>query len=85
MTLPPYAELLGMTDHAATLRRINLVTLAAMPLVLLPLAAIAGSAGAALATSLTIAGNALATSIAVRRCLGFVPVLALPAGLRRRG
>jgi O-antigen/teichoic acid export membrane protein len=78
------AELLGMTDHAATLRRINLATLAALPVVLLPLAAVGGSAGAALATSLTIAGNALATAVAIRRHLGFVPILALFGAVRVR-
>lgn len=73
------AELLGMTAHAGTLRRINLATLAAMPVVLVPLAMIGGSAGAALATSLTIAANGIATTIAIRRHLGFVPLLALIA------
>ena len=70
------AELLGMTDHAATLRRINLATLAFLAATLALLGSRWGSEGAALATSLTIAVNGLATSLAVRRHLGFVPLAA---------
>jgi len=71
------AELLGMTDHAATLQRINLATLAVLVVALAVLGSLWGAQGAAIATALTIAGSSVALSLAIRRHLGFVPLLAL--------
>lgn len=71
------AELLGMTDHAATLQRINLATLGILVAALSALGSVWGSEGAAIATALTIAGNSAALNLAVRRHLGFVPLFAM--------
>jgi len=71
------AELLGMTDHARTLQRINLATLALLVVLLAVLGARFGSEGAAVATSLTIAASSVAMAAAIRHHLGFVPLAAV--------
>jgi O-antigen/teichoic acid export membrane protein len=77
-------ELLGMTAHTASLRRINafsLVVLLAGSAILAPLW---GSAGAAVATSLAILINGGGAALAARRHLGIVPLSRLGGALGRR-
>ncbi|MBB2172634.1 oligosaccharide flippase family protein [Gluconacetobacter asukensis] len=70
-------ELLGMTDHAATLRKINIISFSVLFLGLAVLVPLAGSVGAAIATSLTIAVNGISASWAAYRLLGIFPLASL--------
>ncbi len=70
-------ELLGMTGFARTLRHVNLLSLVVLGAGLAALSPPFGSEGAALATAITIAVNGIATTIGVRRHLGFWPQAAL--------
>ncbi|MEH3106992.1 MAG: oligosaccharide flippase family protein [Sphingomonas fennica] len=81
-------ELLGMTGFAHTLRHVNLLSLLVLGVGLAALSPPFGSEGAAMATALTIAVNGIATTVGVRRNLGFWPQAALvdqvAAFIRRR-
>ncbi|MBX0345064.1 hypothetical protein K2X14_09485 [Acetobacter sp. TBRC 12305] len=77
-------ELLGMTAHMAALRKINALSLAVLLVGLAVLVPMAGSVGAAIATSLAIALNAAAAAWAAHRLLGIIPLATVWHGLRAR-
>jgi O-antigen/teichoic acid export membrane protein len=70
-------ELLGMTSHAAALRRINACSLLVLLAGLGILAPLWGSAGTAAATSLAIITNGAAAAWAAHRLLGIAPLAIL--------
>lgn len=63
-------DLLGMTGHMTALRRINFFSLGVLLVGLLVLVPTGGSVGAAIATSLAIAVNAVAAAWMAHRLLG---------------
>lgn len=70
-------ELLGMTGYARSLLRVNGVALVTLLAGLAWFAPHSGADGAALATTLTMVVNAVGTTWAASRELGFVPLSAL--------
>jgi O-antigen/teichoic acid export membrane protein len=66
-------ELLGMTAHLSSLRRINALALVVLLVATPPLASLFGAEGAAAATALTIAVNGGAAAWAVHRHLAIWP------------
>ncbi|MFT9015615.1 MAG: oligosaccharide flippase family protein [Acetobacter sp.] len=77
-------ELLGMTAHMAALRKINALSLGVLLAGLAILVPMAGSIGAAIATSLAIALNAAAAAWAAHRLLGIIPLATVWHGLLAR-
>ncbi len=67
-------ELLGMTGHAKSLMRINVVCMAVLLLGLAAFSPHFGAAGAAAATAITMIANAIGVSFAARRDLGIIPL-----------
>ncbi len=77
-------ELLGMTDHAATLRRVNFMALAVLAVTTALLVPWLEGEGAALAISITVIANGLAAALAAHRLLRIAPLHAIIAAIRRR-
>jgi O-antigen/teichoic acid export membrane protein len=73
-------ELLGMTGYGKALLRINVVALGVLLAGLALATPVLGAQGAALATTLTMIGTALATTVVAQRSLGFTPLGALLTG-----
>ncbi len=77
-------ELLGMTGHARALMKINVASLVVLLVGLAALTPHFGDVGAAWATAITMVMNAVSVTIAAKRDLGLVPLLAFYEDARAR-
>ncbi len=75
-------EMLGMTDHARSLMKINMGSLIFLCAGLAAFTPHFGSIGAAIATALTMLMNAFAVSWAAKRYLNLIPLLAFFQDIR---